>query len=166
MSLPTPIYELYHSAFPAKERRPWAEIEMLLQNEKRFHIKSIEKEGRFCGFISSWSFGSFVYIEHFAVAKDMRSKGCGANILQQVCREANMPVVLEVEPPATTDAIRRIAFYERNGFEVLTGHYMQPPYDGKSFFLPMLLMCNHRQFGQKNYEKIRKTLYSEVYGQK
>jgi ribosomal protein S18 acetylase RimI-like enzyme len=158
------IHELYHSAFPANERRPWAEMELLEMNEKRFTIKSISRDGTFCGFITSWNFDDFVYVEHFAVADIVRGKGVGSEIIDDFCNAAQRPVVLEVETPKTTQAIRRIAFYERHGFKVVSQTYMQPPYDKKSFYLPMLLMCNDSTFGEKHFSRIKNTIYTEVYG--
>ena len=158
------IYELYHSAFPANERRPWAEMELLIQNDKRFTVNSIQQNNVFCGFMNSWDFDDFVFVEHFAVADIMRGKGFGSEILEEFCNAAHRPVVLEVELPNTTEAIRRIAFYERHGFEVISQTYLQPPYDKKSFYLPMLLLCNNKDFGQKHFNSIKNTLYVEVYG--
>ncbi len=160
------IHELYHSAFPANERRPWAEMELLIQSDKRFTVNSIQQNDVFCGFMNSWDFGDFVFVEHFAVADIMRGKGFGSEILKNFCRDVQRPVVLEVELPNTTEAIRRIAFYERHGFNVVSQTYMQPPYDRKSFYLPMLLLCNDSTFGEKHFSRIIKTLYTEVYGVK
>ncbi len=83
------IHELYHSAFPANERRPWAEMELLEMNEKRFTIKSISRDGTFCGFITSWNFDDFVYVEHFAVADALRGKVSEAKLSKTYAAQPN-----------------------------------------------------------------------------
>jgi len=72
-------------------------------------------------------------------------------------------IILEVEPPKSIDASRRIHFYERLNFFVLPNFYMQPPYDKKSFLLPMLIMSNDYHFAHKHFEAIKGKLYEEVY---
>ncbi len=74
-----------------------------------------------------------------------------------------LPVVLEVEMPNNPTAIRRIHFYERLGFSVLSHKYAQPPYEGDSFLLPMQLMCNNLHFADSHFELIKENIFQEVY---
>lgn len=157
------IYKLYHDSFPMKERRKWADMEQILKTDKRFNMFVFSIDNEFIGFLTCWKFGSFVYVEHFAIENKKRGKGIGSQIMQSFIGEQNLPIILEVELPETTVAIRRIAFYEKLDFSVISKTYLQPPYDRKSDFLPLLLMTNDSDFGNKHFNEVRKTLYNEVY---
>ncbi|MBR7146301.1 MAG: GNAT family N-acetyltransferase, partial [Oscillospiraceae bacterium] len=52
----------------------------------------------------------------FAVREDCRGSGIGSELLDELIGTLPHPICLEVEPPETEIAKRRIAFYERNGF--------------------------------------------------
>ena len=157
------IYRLYHSSFPVEERRNWVDIELILNTDKRFNMFVFSSENEFSGFLTFWKFENFVYVEHFAVSDSIRGQGIGSQIIKSFRDEQKSPIVLEVELPETPVAVRRIAFYEKLGFKVISKPYLQPPYDGKSDFLPLLLMSTNPHFAQENFEHIRETLYTEVY---
>lgn len=123
------ILALYEASFPADERRSAQEFKEKLASEYRLHLVSAYDGEEFKGFISFWEFGSFTYVEHFAVAEQFRGQGLGDKILKYLLSRAQGPVVLEVEPPTGKLEQRRIAFYERHGFKLWNDvHYVQPPY--------------------------------------
>jgi len=157
------VYKLYVEAFPVSERRSWASLERVINNENRFNIFALMHENQFVGFISYWKFERFYYIEHFAILPHFRNRKFGSEAMTGLLSQVNMPVVLEVEMPRTINAGRRIHFYERLGFYVLSNRYMQPSYDGVSFLLPMLIMSNDYHFANKHFNLIKDTLYKEVY---
>lgn len=159
------IFRLYHSSFPAKERRAWAEMDLIMNTDERFNMLIFTIDNEFCGFLSYWNFESFVYVEHFAVAETKRDQGLGKQIMKSFAAKQKSPIILEVELPQNSESIRRIAFYEALDFTVISKTYLQPPYDRKSDFLPLILMTNNHYFGHKNFDRIRKTLYEEVYQQ-
>ena len=76
------------------------------------------------------------------------------------------PIVLEVEPPTTETARRRIAFYERNGFSLCERAYVQPPYRPweETEGLTLLLMTTAPDFLEEHFDEVRATIYAEVYG--
>lgn len=125
---------LYNRSFPREERRPWNQEMALVDSGMpffRFLIATDMADGRFVGFATVWQLPGAVYIEHLAVDERLRSSGAGGKILDEIVSEAaSLPVVVEVEPDeANEDAGRRIAFYERHGFEALRDFvYFQPPY--------------------------------------
>ena len=156
-------YRLYHNSFPAEERRNWAEMELILKTDKRFNMFAFSNDNEFSGFLTFWEFENFVYVEHFAVSNTKRGQGIGTQIMQIFIAEHKLPIVLEVELPENPQAIKRIAFYEKLNFVIISKPYLQPPYDGKSDFLPLLLMTNDSDFGNEHFDQIRETLYKEVY---
>ena len=159
-----PMFELYHEAFPPSERRTLDDLTRILDTEPRFTASALMREGQFAGFFTHWTFDRFVYGEHFAVDPALRGQNLGTETIQAFLALHTLPVALEVEMPDEPDAIRRIHFYERNGFKVVQHPYAQPYYDGSGRMLPMLIMTNDTHFANKNFPLIKKTLYEEVYG--
>ncbi|MFA6582495.1 MAG: GNAT family N-acetyltransferase [Paludibacter sp.] len=158
------LFNLYTITFPRNERRNWAGLEHEVLYEKRFNPNVLLKDEEFVGFFNYWSFERFSYIEHLAIIPTLRNQKLGSEAMEIFKKKSNLPIILEVEMPNNTVAIQRIRFYEQHGFTVLSHNYAQPPYDEKSeFFLPELIMCNDVHFGNTHFEKIKETLYTEVY---
>lgn len=120
--------------------------------------------GEFCGFITWWDFGGFVYGEHFAMLPECRGAGIGGEVIDRFVADAGKPVVLEVELPTNDTARRRIGFYERHGFTLCDAEYVQPPYDAGGEGVPMRLMSHGMSLDAETFERVRDTLYAEVYG--
>lgn len=138
------IHSLYMDSFPETERRPWDSVKELISNSSPFYsLYAVTMADTFIGFISVWKLPRATYIEHFAVVADMRSKGIGGTVLNQIIEDAgNEPIVVEVElPDSGQDAPRRIAFYERHGFSAMSDFlYFQPPYAKGLPDVQMMLM--------------------------
>lgn len=124
------VKALYESAFPANERIP---IKHLLDDKiKREFWAFFDKEeggdaaaSKFCGFSNSITHGSITNIVYFAVEPELRSRGYGSQILQDIRRQhpdTRIVVDIEVEEDSK-DAEelelrnRRREFYTRNGFD-------------------------------------------------
>lgn len=157
------VKALLESSFPVEERRDMDAFVQVARLDSRFSVFGGEAEGRLAGFISSWDFGEFAYVEHFAVAHAMRNHGYGSQLLKAwLAACGGKPVVLEVEPPADVLTRRRVGFYERNGFVLHGGFdYMQPPYRDGDGELPLKLMT----CGDFNLplDAVAATIRSEVY---
>ncbi|MDE6074454.1 MAG: GNAT family N-acetyltransferase [Muribaculaceae bacterium] len=141
------IKGLYLSSFPEEERRQWQSIIDMIDNSSPFFfLKAIlSPDGEFMGFYSSWNLPGVLYIEHFAIEPRFRSTGIGSSVITDVVAGA-MPrsVVVEVElPGSSSDADRRISFYERNGFSAVGDlQYFQPPYRPGLDMVEMMLMTS------------------------
>lgn len=157
------VYSLYHLAFPSVERRGWSNLENLVIENPIFNIDIFENEKGFCGFITNWDFSSFIYIEHFAIQESQRGGGIGSKIISSFSEQQTVPIVLEVEQPTTDISKRRIKFYERHGFHIISKIYLQPPYDKVSPYIPMFLMSNNDKFVSQDITAIIKTIYKQVY---
>ena len=157
------LFNLYVLAFPPTERKSWAGLEYELSYEKRFHVYAFMQNDKFVGFLNTWTFDRFYYIEHFAVSPNFRDQHIGSEALQMLMSQIKLPIVLEVEMPNSPAAIRRIQFYERLGFSVLSHKYAQPPYEDNGFLLPMQLMSNNLHFASTHFEFIKENLYTNVY---
>lgn len=161
------IRQIYDESFPIDERRDFNEVKVLLQSRAEFVLYLIESDGKEVGFISSWEFPDFIYVEHFAIDPSCRGGGYGAETLQCFLSDVTKPVVLEVERPEDDFSRRRIAFYERVGFK-LWGEiaYIQPPYDTTRKPLDLLLMTFGDIDLSSTFKLVNTTLHREVYGVK
>ncbi len=118
------IKRLYRRAFPAAERAPWR---YFLRAGEAAQIVSYELDGAFVGFTISLPTPEFYYVFYLAIDEAARGRGCGSMILNEIVRtHGDLPVVLDMEAidPAAPNAeqrVRRLHFYERNGF-ALTGY--------------------------------------------
>lgn len=142
--IPEKLLNLYLESFPPEERRSVESIADLMSAKGSPYNFTVIKYGkRTIGFISWWRLKGFVYVEHFAIDPRERSHGFGAKSMERFCEmHRGSTVVLEVEPDGSTPmASRRIAFYERCGFNSHTGFdYMQPPYSPGLSSVPLMLM--------------------------
>lgn len=157
--------KLYLAAFPASERRTEAGWRGQLRHGDPFHLRLIAKEGCFAGFISFWDFTRFTYVEHFAIDETARGGGIGGAAIDTM-RQLRPRLVLEVEPPATTMARRRVGFYGRHGFHLSEHPYLQPPYQKGGEWLPLILMTTDPAFLQEAFAQTRATIHRHVYGVK
>ena len=154
---------LYKSAFPSEQRRSMGELEHEIMTSKRFHSCALLAKNEFVGFFNYWQFDTFYFVEHFAIKPELRGKKIGSKALHTFKESIALPVVIEVDMPTSAAAARRIGFYEKAGFHVIPNDYAQPPYRPSDFMLPMLLMTNDRLFAGKHFDRIKKTVYKEVY---
>lgn len=160
------IRELYLDAFPPNERRDFDEFLRLLDDKSvPFTVAVLEEDGEFAGFLTYWAWDDFRYFEHFAVAPEKRNGGKGGAFLRMMVENDRRPVVLEVERPDDEMAVRRIGFYQRNGFRLWDDvPYLQPSYGAGREPIPLCLMtAGDIAFDGENDEKIRRIKRS-VYG--
>lgn len=157
------LFNLYTLAFPPAERRTWAGLEYELNYEKRLYVHALIQDGEFVGLFNYWKFERFYYLEHLAVSPKYRGQGIGSEAMGIFMKETKLPIILEVEMPNNIIASRRILFYERLGFSILSHNYAQPPYEGDGFLMPELIMTNDVHYANTHFEKIKEILYNEVY---
>ena len=107
-------FALYEVSFPLHERRTRpAQAARLAHPEYRFTL--LEEDGRLLGILLYWEGPGFRYVEHFAIAPELRDGGAGARALAEFTGQG-IPVILEIDPPVDEISIRRQHFYERCGF--------------------------------------------------
>lgn len=161
--------QLFIEAFPANERRDLPQQRFNVDHEPRFSCNLLIQEDKAIGILTIWNLGCFLYIEHFAISPSERNKGYGHQALDLLKRQSNLvkkPIVLEVERPTDSTAIRRIQFYERSGFTMDEHDYIQPPYREGDEPFPMRIMTYGRNEEALSYEYIATTIHKEIYGQR
>lgn len=157
------IEALYTQSFPPAERRPWAAIASPAKPASP-RLFAIIADGRLGGMLTLWIFERFAYIEHFAVAPQLRGKGVGTAVLGLLKEKLGLkPIVVEIEPPVSDDpaTIRRRDFYTRNGFQTVTTDYVQPPYSPQLPSVAMHLLAT----APIPATSTTVTLHREVYAQ-
>lgn len=155
------VYRIMEQSFPADERRPYSEQEVLLENPH--YSLYIYQEQDVKAFIAAWEFDDFVYVEHFAVDEKYRNARLGGKMLKEFTEKQNKTVCLEVELPETALAKRRIGFYERNGFFYNDYEYFQPPISEGKKIVPLAIMTSGKHIDYETFNGIRSVLYKEVY---
>lgn len=128
-----------------------------------YHFWGILFSNEFQGFLGFWQLPRFAFLEHFAVVPAVRGKGMGSRALKAWMKEVNQPIVLEVEPPVTEMAQRRIEFYQRAGFHLNSFPYQQPPYDVHKPWVPLQVMSYPAQLDLQEFEEVVQVLYQKVY---
>lgn len=157
------VYKIMSESFPVDERRTFDEQIGLLTNPL-FEIL-VWKDGDFGdvkGFISTYRLEGFCFVEHFAVSEKYRNEGIGRSVLKKLL-EKQEKVCLEVEPPETEQARRRIEFYRRNGFYTNEYPYMQPPISKGTKPIPLIIMTTGGVIDEREFLRIKNELYGKVY---
>lgn len=160
------LYEIMEYSFPPTER-----------GSSRLHQREFERErfrslcmpyelngGKISAFMNYYVFDDFVFLEHFAVARELRGKGIGSKLVQELLSRENKSVVLEAEPASQSDyAARRIAFYQRLGFNVNPYVYYQPAFSSEYPAIELVLLSCPKPLAEDEFVKVRNILYKEVY---
>ncbi len=158
------VESLYLSAFPADERRDPTDFARLLRQESIFRGLIVRDASGFVGFITYWDFPAYRYVEHFAISSACRGRGYGGRVIEYLKQSTDLPLLLEVEPPTTEQAVRRIRFYASHGFSLYDFYYVQPSYHPGGQGPELRLMATRReQLGEMTAGRLEPLLRS-VYG--
>lgn len=153
------IYKSYCSTFPEDERRSEDQFRQLFKNPK-VKVLAILNELDNIGYLVLWELTDFVFIEHFEIFSEFRSLKYGSEMLAHLFRTYSH-IVLEAEPEhLNDDAVRRIAFYRKNGFSVIDENYVQPCYEEGKNSLQLLLLANWQP---EKTDWIKEEIYDVVY---
>lgn len=142
------VRALYEEAFPENERIRW---EHLLTDLNNVDFYAYYDEDRFVGLTYAYRKGNIVWWFYFAVCKELRGKGYGTEIIQQIVQQYKDDVLmLDIEDPkqvADNSAQRnqRYNFYKRMGFDDTEA--------AKTFDdLRMIILSKGGNISQANYE--------------
>lgn len=118
------VRRLFLEAFPAEERRPFWSLWLLSVVKRAVQLQAYKRENLFCGFSLTVCTQTYLYISFLAVPPEVRSQGCGAQILNILRKQYGKPILVEIEVPEDgtpnqEQRLRRKNFYLRNGFQSL-----------------------------------------------
>ena len=154
---------LFEEAFPEQERPPFSTLRH--RDAGKFHFLVAENGDDPVGILTYWTFEDLVYIEHFAIAEELRNQGIGKATFLYFLSQQTDQVVLEVETPHDEVADHRIEFYATMGFFQNPQPYVQPPYRKGGREVPMIIMSKY-ELDDDEFCEIRDHLYREVYNVK
>ena len=125
------VASLYEAAFPVEERLPLWQLSW--NSLKRGQSFLAYFDGKvFIGLTYIIYTDNLVYLLFLAVEESKQSQGYGSQILAQVREEAGeRPCVLTIEPMDEEQVsnrgqrLKRLAFYERNGYQLLNHFYFE-----------------------------------------
>ena len=152
--------ELFEEAFPEQERPPFSSLRQ--RDAGKFHFLVAENGDDPVGILTYWTFDEFVYIEHFAIAEELRNQGLGKAVFLNFLSQQTEQVVLEIELPNTEEADHRLEFYASMGFYQNPQPYVQPSYWGDGRTVPMIIMSKY-ELDEDEFDEIRNLIYREVY---
>lgn len=155
------VYKRLVDAFPYEERRDECDEKKCLL-KSQFNFCEITDGGESVGLIVFWVFSKFLFVEHIAINKEIRSKGYGSKAFELLKEKYNLPIILEAEAPETEIQQKRIKFYENLGFKINPYDYTQPSYhNGES--VPLLILSFPKVLEQSEFDeffvKTRKVVY-------
>lgn len=150
----------FFTSFPEDERRDENQFLALLDNPDSF-IFTVKNDETQVGYVILWKLIDCYYLEHFEVFEEFRNLKLGSQILAEL-KEKFGNIVLESEPSHLDEmAQRRINFYLRNGFSVISEEYIQPSYGLGKNSMNLFVLSN---FKVLNVKKMEEELHSKVYG--
>ena len=125
------VASLYEAAFPVEERLPLWQLSWNSLKRGQSFLAYFDREV-FIGLTYSIYTENLVYLLFLAVEESKQSQGYGSQILAQVKEEAGgRPCVLTIEPMDEErvsnrgQRLKRLAFYERNGYQLLNHFYFE-----------------------------------------
>lgn len=153
------IFSAYESTFPEDERRDKDQFLSLIENPDCF-IFAVKNDDDFVGYLILWKLEDFYFLEHFEVFEEFRNLKLGSQVLQEL-QEKFGNMILESEPSDWNEmAERRINFYVRNGYSIVSKEYVQPSYGEGKKELKLFLLGN---FKVENLMAVEFELRSKVY---
>ena len=153
--------QLFEEAFPEQERPPFSTIRQ--RDAGQFHFLVAENGDEPVGILTYWTFEELIYVEHFAIAEELRNQGLGKAVFLNFLSQQTEQVVLEIELPNTEEADHRMEFYASMGFFRNPQPYTQPSYHHDGRTVPMIIMSKY-ELDDDEFEEIRHLLYHKVYG--
>lgn len=161
-TLYAPVRRLYESSFPLHEQRTPEQQDAAFASSGYRLTAYTGADGCLLGFIGSWRLGGRTYIEHFAVASQLRGQGYGSRILRQFTDGEQATVVLEIDPVTDATSAARLRFYERCGFVTNAFEHVHPAYRPEFAGHPLVVLSHGAQLTAEAYADFYRRLCHTV----
>ncbi len=156
------IYSLVRTTFPKEECYPYDYHYKALMRPSFFGRKLV-LDNKIKAFVTGFQQKNYLFLDYFAVDKNLRGQGIGGKFLKKVIESVQCPVILEVELPETEMAKRRIVFYERLGFQLNTYPYRMPLIAEGFGDTPLYIMSYPLALAKKEFDILSQDIYCHVY---
>lgn len=146
------FWDIYSTSFPLTERRVSNQQTEVFKKQE-YQVDIYLSDNHVVGFIAFWTTTDFIYIEHLAIAPEVRSMGFGSAILKPFIEREPIPVILEIEPIINDLTRRRLKFYESLGFVQNEHLHYQPPYHTSDQPLHLVILTYPNQIDENIYRQ-------------
>lgn len=154
------VWRLYEASFPLHERRR-REDQTEAMREANYRCLSAWDGSVFAGLALCWAWPCGIYVEHLAVAPELRGRRYGARILAAL-KEEGRPLILEIDPPVDEISERRERFYLREGFWPNGFKHVHPSYRLSCAPHPLKILSWPQTLSEETYADFLKRLRFEA----
>ena len=159
------VWEIYEYSFPRHEKRTLERQAEILKDE-RYHLEYYTDGGKLVGFIGYWEIDDYLYIEHYAMAREARGGGYGTAILKDFLDKAEgRTVILEIDLPEDDVSRRRLRFYRNLGFEENPYRHVCPVYQEEAPEAVLEILSWPERVDQAFYDRFDADLHKIVMGE-
>lgn len=115
------VRSTYLEAFPKAERKPFFTVRRSVKKGKA-KIYTASENNTLLGFVMVIPYKNLVMVDYLAVSGNVRSKGTGSLLIQEMCRrfkDRKIILLIEQLDETAANSAQRIArrnFYLKNGF--------------------------------------------------
>ena len=165
------VLQIYSTSFPENKTRPISDTIQMIGD--RYRLFAMFENGKCLGFMLVYVFDGFALLDYMAVRSDMRGKGIGSMMLDEIKKilyaQSCKTIFLATQHGYKSGyAASRIRFYERNGAILVTGRYIMPGYGypANETMNLMILSKNGYQryeFTEDQLAEIVRQIYKHVY---
>lgn len=160
-----PLYaafqEIYAGSFPVFEQRTETQQQAAFSSAE-YCLTAYTENGTLTGFMAYWTFGEYVYVEHFAMSPTVRGKGLGSRALEEFVTGNPRTVLLEIDPVTDAVSAARLRFYERCGFHANGYRHIHPPYREGYAGHPLVVLSSGRPVTPDEYARFARDLAETV----
>lgn len=144
------VWELYESSFPLAERRKQNDHIQAMEDARFLPISAWEGS-QLIGILFYWEWDTYRYLEHLAIHPDLRSQGYGSQLLREL-RDSEHTVIIEIDPLSNEQSVRRLQFYERNGFALTPHRFVHLPYRKDAPPIELLILSYPKMITKTQYK--------------
>lgn len=158
------VWVIYRQAFPENEQ--WRETNYdRAFDDPSFEADAVMLGDAVAGLLFHWQFGEFCYIEHFAIAAELRGRQIGSQVLTAFFERFGGQVILEIDPPEDAVSVRRLHFYERLGFVANPEYrYIHPSYRRPFQRYPLVLLSRPQALGHEEARRFAGFVRERILG--
>lgn len=154
------VWELYESSFPTAEKRKEDDHIRAMENPQ-FHPLSAWEGDLLVGLLFFWEWENYRYLEYLAVNTELRGRSFGSQLLRHLS-DAGHTVILEIDPLSNELSVRRLQFYERNGYTLTPYRYMHLPYRLETQTQELLILSYPEMITKEQHEDFLQFMEKEV----